>query len=138
MGGAHATRGTDTRIDRHAILRLGTDRRIEDMGTVISLAAWRMAAVEEAPEAPSPQHRATAKDVVSSGESLGETIARMRSSLQLAAEALRTVATEARASADAYRLQAAEIRRQVDGVKAAVRDLKDGTAAMSGTLAQRG
>lgn len=108
------------------------------MGTVISLAAWRMAAVEEAPEAASPQHRATAKSVVSSGESLSETIARMRSSLQLAAEALRTVATEARASADAYRLQAAEIRRQVDGVKAAVRDLKDGTSAMSGTLAQRG
>jgi hypothetical protein len=122
---------------RRVILHSGTDRRIDDMGTVISLAASRPATVEEAPEAASPRHRAMATDVVSSGESLGETIVRMRSSLQAAAEALRSVATEARASADAYRLQAAEIRRQVDGVKAAVGDLKDGTAALSETLAER-
>jgi hypothetical protein len=108
------------------------------MGTVISLAAWRMAAVEETPEAASAPRPAMTTDVISSGESLGETIARMRSSLELAAEALRTVATEARASADAYRLQAAEIRRQVDGVKSAVRDLKEGTTAMSERIAERG
>ncbi|MFN8928186.1 MAG: hypothetical protein ACK5WM_21845 [Rhodospirillales bacterium] len=106
------------------------------MGTVISLAAWRMAAVEETPEAASAPLRATGTDVISSRESLSETLARMRSSLRLAAEALRTVATEARATADAYRLQAAEIQRQVDGMRAAVGDLKDGTAALSETLAE--
>ncbi len=107
------------------------------MGTVISLAAHRFAATETAPDGGSAPHHTTMPVDATATESLGETIARMRSSLRLAAEALRTVATEARASADAYRMQAAEIRRQADGMQTAMQTLKGETAEMAGAFAAR-
>jgi phosphoglycolate phosphatase-like HAD superfamily hydrolase len=107
------------------------------MGTVIELAARRLVTITSEPETVAASTVMSASFEGTAGAGLSETIARMRTSLQQAADALRAVATEARASADAYRRQAADIRRQIDGVQAAVTSLKAETVAVSRGIAVR-
>jgi hypothetical protein len=108
------------------------------MGNVIQLAAHRLVAAQaSATTVPNERHEMAMIVPPASGASLGDAIARMRSSLRSASDALKQVATESRENAAAYRSQAAAIRCQMDAMQSAMCDLKSQASDHTARLASR-
>jgi len=110
----------------------------QDMGNVIQLAAHHLVAAQaSATTVPTGRQEMATNAPSASGASLGEAIARMRSSLRSASDALKQVATESRENAAAYRSQAAAIRCQMDAMQSAMGDLKSQASDYTVRLASR-